>query len=115
MDSFIQHFLEESKKSKAPALPQQVAEEVDWLDAVPVEIPPQLDQDNDHNIQVPPTPHETKFSEIPQLESDIEEEEEGQFEDLQTYLTHHNTYQESQNIHKEYRKRLLGFDDERYY
>ena len=61
-DSFIQHFLEESEKSKAPALPQQVAEEVDWPDAVPVEIPPQLDQDNDHNIRVPPTPHETNFS-----------------------------------------------------
>ena len=49
-DSFIQNFLEESKKSKAPALPQQVAEEVDWPDAGPVEIPPQLDQDNNHNI-----------------------------------------------------------------
>ena len=113
-DSFIQHFLGESEKSKAPALPQ-VAEEVDWPDAVPVEIPPQLDHDNDHNIQVSPTPHETNFSEIPQLESDIDEEEEGQFEDLQTYLTHHNTYQESQNIRKEYRKRLLDLDDERYY
>ena len=114
-DSFIQHFLEESEKSKAPALPQQVAEEVDWPDAVPVEIPPQLDQDNDHNIRVSPTPHETNFSEIPQLQSDIDEEEEGQFEDLQTYLTHHNTYQESQDICKEYRKRLLDLDDERYY
>ena len=49
-DSFIQHLLGESKKSKAPALPQQVAEEVDWLDAVPIQIPPQSDQDNDHNI-----------------------------------------------------------------
>ena len=88
---------------------------MDWLDAVPVEIPPQLDQDNDHNMQVSPTPHETNFSEIPQLESDIDEEDEGQFEDLQTYLTHHNTYQESQNICKEYRKRLLDLDDERYY
>ena len=114
-DSFIQHFSEESEKSKAPALPQQVAQEVDWPDAVPVEISPQVDQDNDHNIQVPPAPHETNFSEIPQLESDIDEEEEGQFEDLQTYLTHHNTYQESQNIHKEYRKRLLDLNDERYY
>ena len=55
------------------------------------------------------------YSEIPQLESDIDEEEEGQFEDIQTYLNHHNTYQESQNIHKEYRKRLLDLDDERYY
>ena len=47
--------------------------------------------------------------------SDIDEGEEGQIEDLQTYLTHHNTYQESQNIHKEYRKRLLDLDDKRYY
>ena len=37
-DSPIQHLLGESKKSEAPALPQQVAEEVDWPDAVPVEI-----------------------------------------------------------------------------
>ena len=49
------------------------------------------------------------------MESDIDEEEEGQFEDIQTYLDHHNTYQESQNNHKEYTKRLLDLDDERYY
>ena len=55
------------------------------------------------------------YSEIPQLESDIDEEEEGQFEDIQTYLDHHDTYQESQNICKEYTKRLLDLDDERYY
>ena len=48
------------------------------------------------------------------METDIDEEEEGQFEDIQTYLDHHNTYQESQNIHKEYTKRLLDLD-ERYY
>ena len=49
------------------------------------------------------------------METDIDAEEEGQFEDIQTYLDHHNTYQESQNIHKEYTKRLLDLDDERYY
>ena len=49
------------------------------------------------------------------METDIDEEEEGQFEDIQTYLDHHNTYQESQNISKEYTKRLLDLDDERYY
>ena len=49
-DHSIQHLLGESKKSEAPALPQQVAEEVDWPDAVPVEILPQTAQDNDHNI-----------------------------------------------------------------
>ena len=48
------------------------------------------------------------------MESDIDEEE-GQFEDIQTYLNHHNTYHESQNICKEYTKRLLDLDDERYY
>ena len=31
------------------------------------------------------------------------------------YLTFHNTYKESQNIHKEYRARLLELDDDRYY
>ena len=49
------------------------------------------------------------------METDIDEEEEGQFEDIQTYLDHHNTYQENQNICKEYTKRLLNLDDERYY
>ena len=109
-DNPIQHRVEESKKSEAPALPQQVEEEVDWLDAIPVEIPPQSAQDNDYNISVVATWPETNYSEIPQLESDIDEEE-GQFEDIQTYLDHHNTYQESQNICKEYTKRLLDLDD----
>ena len=81
---------------------------------IPVKIPPQLDQDIEQNIPVLPTRRETNLIEIPQLESDVDEEE-GQFEDLQTYLTHHNTYQESQNIHKEYRKRLLDLNDDRYY
>ena len=31
------------------------------------------------------------------------------------YLTHHNTYEESQNIHEEYRARLLELDNDRYY
>ena len=107
--------MEESKKSEAPVLPQQVEEEVDWPDAVPVEIPPQSAQDNNYNTSVVAARPETNYSEIPQLESDIDEEEEEQFEDIQTYLDHHNTYQESQNICKEYTKRLLDLDDERYY
>ena len=86
---------------------------MDWPDAIPVKIPPQPDQDIEQNIPVLPTRHETDHNEIPQLESDLDEE--GQFEDLQTYLTHHNTYQESQNIHKGYRKRLLDLNNDRYY
>ena len=112
--SIIQQSIEKSYKHKAPALLQQDVEEVDWPDVIPVKIPPQPDQDIKHNIPVLPTRHEINHIEIPQLESDFKEEE-GQFEDLQTYLTHHNTYQESQNIQKEYRKRLLDLDDDRYY
>ena len=114
-DSPIPHLLGEIKKSEAPAIPQQAKHEVDWPDAVPVEIPPQSAQDNDHDISIPSTWAKMNFSEIPQLESDRDEEEEEQFEDIQTYLDHHNTYQESQNIRKEYTKRLLDLDDERYY
>ena len=114
-DNPIQHRVGETKKSEAPALPQQVEEEVDWPDAVPVKIPPQSAQDNDYNISVVSTRPETNYSEIPPLESDIDEEEEGQFDDIQTYLDHHYTYRESQNICKEYTKRLLDLDDERYY
>ena len=114
-DNPIQHHVGETKKSEAPAAPQQVKEEVDWPDAVPVEIPLQSAQDNDYNISLVSTWPETNCSEIPPLESDIDEEEKGQFEDIQTYLDHHNTYQESQNIHKEYTKRLLDLDNERYY
>ena len=115
-DSPTQYLSRQSEQNKAPALAQQVAEEVDWPDAVPVEIPPQLTQDNDHNITTLPIQHEINYSEIPPLETDVDkEEEEGQFEDIQTYLDHHNTYQENQNICKEYTKRLLGLDDDRYY
>ena len=112
--SIIQQSIKKSNECKAPALSQRDVEEVDWLDAIPVKIPPQPDQDNEQNIPVLPTGCETNLIDISQLESNLEEEEE-QFEDLQTYLTHHNTYQESQNIRKEYRKRLLDLNDDRYY
>ena len=114
-DNPIQHCVEETKKSEAPALPKQVKGEVDWLDAVPVKIPPQSAQDNNYNISVVSTRSETNYSKIPELESESNKEEEGQFEDIQTFLDHHNIYQESQNIYKEYTKRLLDLDDERYY
>ena len=92
---------------------QQDTQDIDWLDAIPVEIQPQPDQDIKQNIPRVPTQCETDQIEIPQLETDPEEEEQSQ--DLQTYLTHHNTYEKSQNIHKEYRARLLELNDDRYY
>ena len=54
-DSPIQYLSRQSKQNKAPALTQQVTEEVDWLDTVPVEIPLQPTQDNDYNITASPT------------------------------------------------------------
>ena len=111
--SITQQFSEKSAESKGPASSHQDIQDVDWPDVIPVEILPQPDQDIKQSIPTLPTRHETDQIEIPQLESNPEEEE--QFKDLQTYLTHHNTYKESQNICKEYRKRLLELDDDRYH
>ena len=77
-----------------------------------MEIPTQPNQNIKQNISTLPIQCEIDQAEIPQLETDPEEE---QFQDLQTYLTHHNTYKESQCIHREYRARLLELDNNRYY
>ena len=106
-------FSEKTAMTRTPASLHQDAQDVDWPDTIPVEIPPQPHQDTEQNLPTLPTEHETDQIEIPQLETNPEEEEQSQ--DLQTYLTHHNTYEESQNIHKEYRARLLELDDDRYY
>ena len=77
-----------------------------------MEILPQPDQNIEQNISTLPIRCEIDQAEIPQLEDNTEEE---QLQDLQTYLTHHNTYKESQRIHRDYRARLLELDDNRYY
>ena len=53
--SITQLSFEKSNKHEAPALLQQDVKEVDWLDTIPVKIPPQLDQDIKQNILVLPT------------------------------------------------------------
>ena len=53
-----------------------------------------------------------RTSQIPQLEENSEEE---QYQDLDTYLTHHNTFETSQCIRQDYRSRLLTLDEEKYY
>ena len=88
------------------------APEVDWPDAIPVEIPPQPNQNIKQSILTLPPRCNIDPAEIPQLEDNSEEDQD---QDLQTYLTHHNTYEESQRIHREYRARLLELDDDRYY
>ena len=77
-----------------------------------MQILPQPDQNIEQNISTLPIRCEIDQAQIPQLEDDTEEE---QSQDLQTYLTHHNTYEESQCICREYRARLLELDDSRYY
>ena len=111
--NITQQFFEKSAESKAPASSHQDVQDVDWPDTISVEIPPQRNRDIEQNIPTVTTRHETDQIEIPQLETNPEEEE--HFQDLQMYLTHHNTYEESQNIHKEYRKRLLELNDDGYY
>ena len=106
-----QQFPGKTAECRTPASLHQEAQDVDWPDAIPVEIPPQSDQNIEQNISTLPR-HEIDQAEIPQLETDSEEEH---FPDLQTYLTHHNTYKESQHICREYRARLLELDDNRYY
>ena len=107
-----QKFAEKTAECRTPASSHQGAQDVDWLDVIPVEILPQPNQNIKHNISTLPIRCEIDQAEIPQLETDPEEE---QFQDLQTYLTHHNTYEESQCICREYRARLLELDDNRYY
>ena len=107
-----QKFTEKTAEFRTPASSHQDAQDIDWPNAIPVEIPPQPDQNIEHNISTLPIRHEIDQAEIPQLETDPKEE---QFQDLQTYLTHHNTYEESQHISREYRARLLELDDNRYH
>ena len=107
-----QKFAANTAECRSPASSHQDVQHVDWLDAIPVEIPPQPNQNIDQNISTPPTRCEIDQAEIPQLETDPEED---QLQDLQTYLTHHNTYEESQRICSEYRARLLELDNNRYY
>ena len=41
--------------------------------------------------------------------------EEEQYQDLETYLTHYNTFEAGQHIRRDYQSRLLALDEEKYY
>ena len=99
---------------RTPASPHQNidTQEVDWPDAIPVEIPPQHDQQIEQNIPTQPTHWNLGPAEVPQLEDNSEGE---QYQDLETYLSHHNTFEASQRICRDYRSRLLALDDDKYY
>ena len=99
-------------RTPAPLCTDVDTQEVDWPDAIPVEIPPQYNQQNDQSIPTEPTYSNIGPAEIPQLEDNQEEE---QYQDLETYLSHHNTFEESERICSDYRSRLLLLDDDKYY
>ena len=71
------------------------SQETDWPDTTPVEILSQTDQPNDQRLDTQPTRCKSEPVEIPQLEENSEEE---QCPDLDSYLTHHNTFEASQRI-----------------
>ena len=96
----------------APSNHHMALQETDWPDAILVKIPSQIDQPNDQRIDTQWTRHNSEPVEILQLEENSEEE---QYPDLDTYLTHHNTFEASQCVHQYYRSRLLTLDNERYY
>ena len=79
----------------APSHQDTDLQEIDWPDATPVEIPPQRDQQNDQRINIQLRRCNSEPVEIPQLEENLEEE---QYQDLDTYLMHHNTFEASQRI-----------------
>ena len=83
----------------APSHQYTDLQETDWPDAIPVEIPSQIDQPNDQRLDTQPTQCNSEPVEIPQLEENSEEE---QYPDLDSYLTHHNTFEASQCIRRDY-------------
>ena len=98
---------------EAPDFDQDIdIQEVDWPDAIPVEILPQPNQQIEQSIPTQPTHQNLEPAEIPQLEENSEGE---QYQDLETYLTHHNMFKASQHICRDYRSRLLVLDDDKYY
>ena len=83
----------------APSHHDTDSQEIDWPDAIPGEIPPQRDQQNDQRINTQPTRCNSEPVEISQLEENLDEE---QHQDLDSYLTHHNTFETSQCICRDY-------------
>ena len=105
---------EPETECSAPATPIQqiVSQDTDWLDAIPVEIPSQIDQLEDQGLDRQQAQHNYNGTKIPNLEENSEEE---QYTNLDSYLMHHNTYEASRHICQDYRACLLALDDEKYY
>ena len=84
----------------APCHQYTDCQKTDWPDATPVEILSQSDQQNHQRINIQSTQRNSGPVKILQLEENSEEE---RYQDLDTYLTHHNTFEASQRICQDYR------------
>ena len=71
----IQKFAEKTDDCRTPASMYQDAQDVDWPDVIPVEIPPQPNQNTEQSISTLLTQCKTVQAEIPQLEDDPKEEQ----------------------------------------
>ena len=99
-------------RTPAPSYQDIDTQEVDWPDAIPVEISPQHDQQIEQSIPTQATYQSLGPAKIPQLKDNSEGEQD---QDLETYLSHHNMFEASQRICRDYRSRLLTLDDDKYY
>ena len=79
----------------ATSIQQIASQDIEWPDAIPVEIPSQIDQSEDQGIDGYQTQRNSDRAEILELEENFEEE---QYADLDSYLLHYNTYEASQCI-----------------
>ena len=94
----------------------QNQQETNWPDAPTIQIPgissTTLGQPPEvmyNRCQVQPSAVDL---EIPELEEDSDQD---QFIDLDTFITHHNTHQESEWIRQEYFATLQNLSDDKYY
>ena len=104
--------LEIKCSTPATSIQQIASQDTDWPDAIPVEIPSQIDQPEDQGIDRHQTQRNSDRAKIPDLEENSEEE---QYANLDSYLAHHNKYEASQCIHQAYRSHLLTLDNNKYY
>ena len=102
---------EPETECSTPATPlqQTASQDTDWPDAIPVEIPSQIEH---QGIEGHQTQCNSDRAKIPNLEKNSEEE---QYAGLDPYLVHHNTYEASQYIHQQYRSHLHALGNEMYY
>ena len=87
-------------RTPAPSHQDIDTQEVDWPDTIPVEIPPQPNHQIKQSIPTQPTQRNPELAKIPLVE---ENSEEDQYQNLETYLTHHNMFKASQHICMDYR------------